>query len=98
MTPQWRRLHRLSVDAIFDAHLHYSHDAWEVVPTQEAQTPFLEASTEASESEGYGDESTFSGWSCQLCVNGTKARLQYADMREDRVVFYGDENAATRHE
>jgi uncharacterized protein YfaS (alpha-2-macroglobulin family) len=25
-------------------------------------------------------------------VNGTKARLQYADMREDRVVFYVDAN------
>jgi alpha-2-macroglobulin len=63
-----------------------------VVPMQEAQTPFLEASTDARESEGYGDESTFTGWSCQLCVNGTKARLQYADMREDRVVFYIDAN------
>jgi alpha-2-macroglobulin len=63
-----------------------------VVPTQEAQTPFLEASTDAQQSEGYGDESTFTGWQCQLCVNGTKARLQYADMREDRVVFYVDAN------
>ncbi len=63
-----------------------------VVPMQEAQTPFLEASTDAQQSEGYGDESTFTGWQCQLCVNGTKARLQYADMREDRVVFYVDAN------
>jgi uncharacterized protein YfaS (alpha-2-macroglobulin family) len=63
-----------------------------VVPTQEAQTPFLEASTDAQESEGYGDESTFSGWHCQVCVNTTKASLQYADMREDRVVFYVNAN------
>ena len=33
-----------------------------VVPSQEAQTPFLEASTDASEGEGYGEESTFTGW------------------------------------
>jgi uncharacterized protein YfaS (alpha-2-macroglobulin family) len=27
-------------------------------------------------------------WFCQVCVEPTKADVQYADMREDRVVFY----------
>jgi uncharacterized protein YfaS (alpha-2-macroglobulin family) len=62
-----------------------------VVPSQDAQTPFLQASTsapgEGEEGEEY-DESAASGWSCQVCVGRTNAALQYADMREDRVVFY----------
>jgi alpha-2-macroglobulin len=63
-----------------------------VVPSQEAQTPFLEAGTEASEGEEYDDDSAVAGWHCQVCVGGVKATLQYADMREDRVVFYVDAN------
>ena len=63
-----------------------------VVPSQEAQTPFLEASTESGVGDGDGEESSFTGWHCQVCVNRTTARLQYADMREDRVVFYVDAN------
>jgi uncharacterized protein YfaS (alpha-2-macroglobulin family) len=58
-----------------------------VVPSQEAQTPFLEASTE-NDDENYREG--YTGWSCQVCVGATNARLQYADMREDRVVFYVD--------
>lgn len=62
-----------------------------VVPSQEAQTPFSEASVNAS-GEGDGEEydagTGFSDWSCQVCVGPTKAALHYADMREDRVVFY----------
>ena len=30
----------------------------------------------------------YAGWECQICIGGTPAMLQYADMREDRVVFY----------
>ena len=62
-----------------------------VVPSQEAQAPFSEASPNAADEtdgEEYGAESGFSGWSCQVCVGATKAALHYADMREDRVVFY----------
>ena len=62
-----------------------------VVPSQEAQTPFSEASVDASgESDGeeYDAQAGFSGWSCQVCVGTAKAALHYADMREDRVVFY----------
>ena len=64
-----------------------------VVPSQEAQTPFLDASTQASESEeGEGEEydEGSAGWTCQVCVGSKNARMQYADMREDRVVFYVD--------
>ena len=58
-----------------------------VVPSQEAQTPFLEASTAEGEGEEYEEGSA--GWTCQVCVRA-KATMQYADMREDRVVFYVD--------
>ncbi len=61
-----------------------------VVPSQEAQTPFLEASTEASESDARSTRRAYAGWTCQLCVGRTTATLHYADMREDRVVFYVD--------
>ena len=56
-----------------------------VVPTQAADTPFAEAAVE--EDEEYGGRGTYSGWQCQVCVS-QKAMLEYADMREDRVVFY----------
>jgi alpha-2-macroglobulin len=59
-----------------------------VVPSQEAQTLVLEAGTEEGEGEEY--EGDASGWTCQVCVSSKNARLQYADMREDRVVFYVD--------
>jgi uncharacterized protein YfaS (alpha-2-macroglobulin family) len=54
-----------------------------VVPTQEALTPF------AAEGDGDWNEG-YSGWQCQVCVGNTNASLQYADMREDRVVFYAN--------
>jgi uncharacterized protein YfaS (alpha-2-macroglobulin family) len=39
------------------------------------------------------DEAAVSeGWFCQVCVGQTKASLEYADMREDRVVFYVEAN------
>lgn len=39
------------------------------------------------------DEAAVSeGWSCQVCVGQTKASLEYADMHEDRVVFYVEAN------
>ena len=60
-----------------------------VVPSQEAQTPFLEASATQNDGEEYSEEG-YAGWTCQVCVGNTRATLQYADMREDRVVFYVD--------
>lgn len=58
-----------------------------VVPPQEAQTPFLQAASEAGDASG--DSGTrYAGWQCQICGSDTNALLQYADMREDRVVFY----------
>jgi uncharacterized protein YfaS (alpha-2-macroglobulin family) len=61
-----------------------------VVPTEAAQTPFSEASS-ASEGEGDGEyDPSYEGWQCQVCVGNVKAALQYADMREDRVVFYAN--------
>lgn len=60
-----------------------------VVPSIEAQTPFAEAGSEQSEG---GDGSAHAGWQCQICVGSAKAMLQYADMREDRVVFYANAN------
>ncbi|HEY6641102.1 alpha-2-macroglobulin [Povalibacter sp.] len=58
-----------------------------VVPTQPTQTPFAEATGEAENDSG----AAYSGWQCQVCVN-TTAMLEYADMREDRVVFYVSAN------
>ncbi|WP_129781161.1 alpha-2-macroglobulin [Peristeroidobacter soli] len=61
-----------------------------VVPTEAAQAPFSEASS-ASEGEGDGEyDPSYEGWQCQVCVGNVKAALQYADMREDRVVFYAN--------
>lgn len=56
-----------------------------VVPTEAAETPFAEASE--GEEGGEGNEG-YTGWQCQVCVGSPNASLQYADMREDRVVFY----------
>ncbi|MGH8177552.1 MAG: hypothetical protein ACREV5_14940 [Steroidobacter sp.] len=56
-----------------------------VIPSLSADTPFTEAGDAASE---LMDESAYTGWQCQICVGSPKAMLQYADMREDRVVFY----------
>jgi uncharacterized protein YfaS (alpha-2-macroglobulin family) len=54
-----------------------------VVPSQPASTPFAEAGTESEEGAGH----EYSAWQCQICIS-SKAQLEYADMREDRVVFY----------
>lgn len=61
-----------------------------VVPSPEAQPPFLEASPDAAMEDDGGEyeQSAVSGWRCQVCVGNTRAALHYADMREDRVVFY----------
>ena len=59
-----------------------------VVPTQPAETPFAEAGRDED-----GGSGAYSGWQCQICVGTPNAQLEYADMREDRVVFYV---AATR--
>lgn len=56
-----------------------------VVPTEAAASQFAEA----GEGEEDGEwQQGYTGWRCQVCVGNVKASLQYADMREDRVVFY----------
>lgn len=60
-----------------------------VVPTQEAATPFAEAGNAEGEGEGEWHEG-YTGWQCQVCVGTPNASLQYADMREDRVIFYAN--------
>lgn len=57
-----------------------------VVPTVEADTPFVEAAMD----ESGGGQRAYTSWQCQVCVGHVKASLQYADMREDRVVFYAN--------
>jgi uncharacterized protein YfaS (alpha-2-macroglobulin family) len=54
-----------------------------VVPSQPASTPFAEAGAESEAGAGH----EYSAWQCQICIS-SKAQLEYADMREDRVVFY----------
>jgi alpha-2-macroglobulin len=61
-----------------------------VVPSQDAQTPVLEASTEGGEGEAAEYDEGYAGWTCQVCVGSKNASMRYADMREDRVVFYVD--------
>lgn len=64
-----------------------------VVPTEAAQTPFAEAAEGDGESEEGEYDQAAEGWHCQVCVGNVKASLQYADMREDRVVFYANATA-----
>ena len=54
-----------------------------VVPSQPAQTTFAESNAEATAAQGRET----SEWQCQICI-ASNAHLSYADMREDRVVFY----------
>jgi alpha-2-macroglobulin len=62
------------------------------VPPEPVATPFAEAEVNESE-DSPGNGRAFAGWNCQVCEIGSNARLEYADMREDRVVFYA---SATR--
>ncbi|HVF15286.1 MAG TPA: alpha-2-macroglobulin [Steroidobacteraceae bacterium] len=57
-----------------------------VVPQQPIASDFIEASEDG---EDVGPDEEYVGWSCQVCIR-SNASLQYADMREDRVVFYVD--------
>jgi uncharacterized protein YfaS (alpha-2-macroglobulin family) len=61
-----------------------------VVPRQESVTPFIESSED--EQGGGNWRAGYSGWQCQVCVGDVRAMLQYADMREDRMVFYANVN------
>jgi uncharacterized protein YfaS (alpha-2-macroglobulin family) len=62
-----------------------------VVPQQSTDTPFISASEDG---EDIGPGYAYAGWQCQVCVRST-ATMQYADMREDRVVFYVDAGRET---
>lgn len=57
-----------------------------VVPTQASEVTFAEAASDESDA-GDSGEMGYAGWQCQICV-ARQAMLEYADMREDRVVFY----------
>lgn len=59
-----------------------------VVPMQPSQTVFAEAASDGSD----GGQDSYTGWQCQICVGAFGAMLEYADMREDRVVFYVSAN------
>ena len=61
-----------------------------VVPTQPAATTFAEAAPEMD--AGGGNAGGYTGWQCQICIGTSQAMLDYADMREDRVVFYVSAN------
>ena len=61
-----------------------------VVPTQRLEPAFTEASMSDSE-DSYAGNDGYQGWQCQICVS-SKAQLDYADLREDRVVFYVSAN------
>ncbi|MET0659394.1 MAG: alpha-2-macroglobulin [Steroidobacteraceae bacterium] len=56
-----------------------------VVPQAPAESRFAEA---VPDGEGGSGASAYTGWTCAVCASGSHAQLQYADMREDRVVFY----------
>ncbi|MET0441939.1 MAG: hypothetical protein ABW071_08150, partial [Casimicrobiaceae bacterium] len=56
-----------------------------VVPQAPAESRFAEAVPDGEEGSGEG---AYTGWTCAVCASGSQAQLQYADMREDRVVFY----------
>lgn len=67
-----------------------------VVPPQDLQQARHVAAAddtggEAEEGEGENEVSSsaaYAGWNCVICVTGTSASPHYADLREDRVVFY----------
>jgi alpha-2-macroglobulin len=65
-----------------------------VVPIQAPETPFAEAPGEAAdgedapEGEMAGGAAAFTGWRCSICVGEQRPMLEYADLREDRVVFH----------
>lgn len=46
----------------------------------------------ATNEEDY-DEEGYEGWTCQICVGTQPDTLHYADLREDRVVFYAYANS-----
>jgi uncharacterized protein YfaS (alpha-2-macroglobulin family) len=60
-----------------------------VVPRQAAEATFDEAAAEDRDV----DYTPRSGWQCLICVGGSHPTLQYADLREDRVVFYASIDA-----
>jgi alpha-2-macroglobulin len=63
-----------------------------VIPPQEASATLYQAPSEAREDDyerSQAPAEAYRGWSCQFCVARAAPNLQYADPREDRVVFYG---------
>lgn len=69
---------------------------------QGSMQPDADVQNNADDEEGEGDAGEYdTGESaaynpCSICVNGTSAFMQYADMREDRAVFYVDASTDVR--
>jgi alpha-2-macroglobulin len=63
-----------------------------VIPRQTAATPYESSSPDEDDEDGAHQQTAYVGWQCQFCIGGVHASLQYADMREDRVVFYASLN------
>ncbi|MGQ0529475.1 MAG: alpha-2-macroglobulin family protein [Panacagrimonas sp.] len=59
-----------------------------VAPAAGAQTPIGQVSLD--ELQDSSDEGTATGWTCAICQPGTRAQMSYADVREDRTIFYVD--------
>ncbi len=63
-------------------------------PTDNSAEPADDNETETNDTENNNRSSNVyageevSAWNCQVCTASTTASLQYADMREDRMVFY----------
>jgi alpha-2-macroglobulin len=58
-----------------------------VVPAQPPETIRASASPDERHDED-DDADGYYHWQCQICVGGNHPSLEYADIREDRVVFY----------
>jgi uncharacterized protein YfaS (alpha-2-macroglobulin family) len=72
-----------------------------VVPPQSAIAPHLSATLLEDRNPADGERnvdsrSAYEYWACQICAGGDHGTLQYADLREDRVVFYADATPAVQ--
>ena len=65
-----------------------------VVPQAATETEFSEADRDENAASA-ADVSSYVGWQCQFCAKQT-AVLEYADLREDRVVFYTSASKAVK--
>ena len=59
-----------------------------VVPSEPASSLHADASIEEGDEPEADAGTAYTGWQCMICVAGNYSSLRYADLREDRVVFY----------